>query len=109
MGARICLGAPAQPEYEAVPLSDGTTLELGTVRIRALATPGHTPESVSLEVFALFSHDRPDRQDDSLTGKGKGVFATYASQPVWHQEGGEDAATGPQLVKFQVRPDPLAY
>ncbi|MEQ1760873.1 MAG: MBL fold metallo-hydrolase [Vicinamibacterales bacterium] len=53
VGARIYLGAPAQPEYEAVPLSDGTTLELGTVRIRALATPGHTPESVSLEVFDL--------------------------------------------------------
>ena len=50
------------------------------------------------------------RIDDVKTGwKGKGVFATYASQPVWHQEGGEDASTGPQLVKFQVRPDPLAY
>ncbi|MSO73003.1 MAG: carboxypeptidase regulatory-like domain-containing protein [Rhodospirillaceae bacterium] len=50
------------------------------------------------------------RIDDVKAGwKGKGVFATYASQPVWHQEGGEDAATGPQLVKFQVRPDPLAY
>ncbi len=49
------------------------------------------------------------RIDDLKTGwKGKGVFATYASQPVWHQEGGEDASTGPQLVKFQVRPDPLA-
>ncbi len=50
------------------------------------------------------------RIDDTKTGwKGKGVFATYASQPVWHQEGGEDASTGPQLVKFQMRPDPLAH
>ena len=50
------------------------------------------------------------RIDNPAAGwKGKGVFATYASQPVWHQEGGEDASTGPQLVKFQVRPDPLAY
>ncbi len=49
------------------------------------------------------------RIDDKTKGwKGKGVFATYASQPVWHQEGGEDAS-GPQLVKFQIRPDPLAY
>ena len=47
-------------------------------------------------------------EDKSKGWKGKGVFATYASQPVWHQEGGEDAS-GPQLVKFQVRPDPLAY
>jgi hypothetical protein len=37
------------------------------------------------------------------------VFATYASQPVWHQEGGDDGTSGPQLVKFQVRPDPLAH
>ena len=50
------------------------------------------------------------RIDDAKTGwKGKGVFATYASQPVWHQEGGSDGLSGPQLVKFQVRPDPLAY
>ncbi len=49
------------------------------------------------------------RVDNTSTGwKGKGVLATYASQPVWHQEGGEDAS-GPQLVKFQVRPNPLAY
>ncbi len=45
---------------------------------------------------------------DPKNWKGKGVFATYASQPVWHQEGGEDAS-GPQLVKFQIRPDPLAH
>ncbi len=50
------------------------------------------------------------RIDDPSKGwKGKGIFATYASQPVWHQEGGDDGTSGPQLVKFQVRPDPLAY
>ena len=48
------------------------------------------------------------RFDDLSKGwKGKALFATYASQPVWHQEGGEDAS-GPQMVKFQMRPDPLA-
>ena len=41
--------------------------------------------------------------------KGKSLFATYASEPVWHQEGGDDGTSGPQLVKFQVRPDPLAH
>ena len=50
------------------------------------------------------------RIDDASKGwKGKGIFATYASQPVWHQEGGDDGLSGPQLVKFQVRPDPLAH
>ena len=49
------------------------------------------------------------RIDDPKGGwRGKGGWATYSSGPVWHQEGGEDGTTGPQLVKFQVRPHPLA-
>jgi hypothetical protein len=49
------------------------------------------------------------RIDDAKAGwKGRGVYATYASQTVWHQEGGEDGSSGPNIVKFQVRPDPLA-
>jgi len=28
---------------------------------------------------------------------------------VWHQEGGEDGTSGPNIVKFQMRPDPLAH
>ena len=39
--------------------------------------------------------------------KGRGAWATYSSAPVWHQEGGEEGS-GPFIVKFQVRPDPLA-
>jgi len=50
------------------------------------------------------------RIDDVKAGwKGKGVYATYAMQPVWHQEGGEDGTSGPTTVKFQIRPNPLAY
>jgi glyoxylase-like metal-dependent hydrolase (beta-lactamase superfamily II)/rhodanese-related sulfurtransferase len=60
VGATIYLGAAAQTEYAVTPLDDGTTIDLGTVRLRALATPGHTPESVSLEVFDLTtSAERP--------------------------------------------------
>jgi len=50
------------------------------------------------------------RIDDTKAGwKGKQVFATYATGPVWHQEGGDDGLSGPTMVKFQVRPDPLAH
>lgn len=52
-GATIYLGAKAQAEYSFTPLSDGTTVEFGRVRIEALETPGHTPESVSLLVYDL--------------------------------------------------------
>ena len=48
------------------------------------------------------------RIDDPKTGwKGKSGWATYSNTAVWHQEGGEDGS-GPLLVKFQVRPHPLA-
>lgn len=60
VGATIYLGAAVRPEYAVTALADGTTIDFGNVRIRALATPGHTPESVSLEVFDLAkSAERP--------------------------------------------------
>ncbi|MGB7233779.1 MAG: MBL fold metallo-hydrolase [Candidatus Acidiferrum sp.] len=53
VGATIYLGAKAKAEYKFTPLDDGTALEFGRVRILALETPGHTPESVSLLVYDL--------------------------------------------------------
>jgi len=50
-GARIYLGAKASAEYAFTPLADGGEIPLGRVRLRALSTPGHTPESISLLVF----------------------------------------------------------
>jgi glyoxylase-like metal-dependent hydrolase (beta-lactamase superfamily II)/rhodanese-related sulfurtransferase len=50
-GARIYLGSKAQAEYAFTPLDDGDEIRLGQVRLRALSTPGHTPESISLLVF----------------------------------------------------------
>lgn len=52
-GATIHLGAHAQAEYQFQPLHDGDRVEFGSVRLQALETPGHTPESVSLLVFDL--------------------------------------------------------
>jgi glyoxylase-like metal-dependent hydrolase (beta-lactamase superfamily II) len=50
-GATICLGAKAAAEYAFQGMKDGDTVELGRVRLQALETPGHTPESISLLVF----------------------------------------------------------
>ena len=52
-GATIYLGAKADAEYPFTPLADGDVVEFGRVRLQALATPGHTPESISLTVFDL--------------------------------------------------------
>lgn len=51
VGARIYLGAKAEAEYAFTPLADGDEVSLGAVRLRALETPGHTPESISILVF----------------------------------------------------------
>jgi glyoxylase-like metal-dependent hydrolase (beta-lactamase superfamily II) len=52
-GATIYLGAAAKAEYAFTPLKDGESVEFGRVRLQALETPGHTPESISILVFDL--------------------------------------------------------
>ena len=53
VGATIYLGAAAKAEYAFTPLHDGDRVELGGVRLQAIETPGHTPESISLAVYDL--------------------------------------------------------
>src|SRR5216683_6604968 len=48
VGATIYLGAAAKAEYAFTPLGDGALVEFGRVRLKALETPGHTPESISI-------------------------------------------------------------
>src|SRR5438552_9678140 len=65
-GARIYLGAKAKAEYAFTPLGDGDRIDLGRVRLEALETPGHTPESISVLVF---DRDRSEREPYAvLTG-----------------------------------------
>jgi hydroxyacylglutathione hydrolase len=52
-GATIYLGAKAQAEYRFTPLADGSVVEFGRVRLKALETPGHTPESISILIYDL--------------------------------------------------------
>ena len=58
VGARIHLGARAQADYDFSPLRDGDVLELGQVRLKALETPGHTPEAISILLYDLSVSDR---------------------------------------------------
>ncbi len=57
VGATIYLGAAAKAGYTFTPLRDGDILEFGRVRVKALETPGHTPESISLVVYDLDASD----------------------------------------------------
>jgi len=53
LGATIYLGAAAKAEYAFTPLADGSEIDLGRVKMRAIETPGHTAESISIAVFDL--------------------------------------------------------
>jgi hydroxyacylglutathione hydrolase len=50
-GATISYGAGAEAEFPIELLTDGTRLVLGDVVLEIRATPGHTPESISIVVF----------------------------------------------------------
>src|SRR5258707_6120588 len=52
-GAAIYLGARDKAEYQFTPVPDGGFVEFGNVRLKALETPGHTPESISILVYDL--------------------------------------------------------
>ena len=50
-GAQIYLGRAARAEYAFTALGDGDGIEMGSLRLEALETPGHTAESISILVF----------------------------------------------------------
>jgi glyoxylase-like metal-dependent hydrolase (beta-lactamase superfamily II) len=52
-GATIYLGVKAKAEYRFTPLADQSVVEFGRVRLKALETPGHTPESISILLYDL--------------------------------------------------------
>lgn len=72
-GAELCLSAEGDPKWgydfgstkSARKLHDGDEISIGTVRIRALHTPGHTPEHLT---FLLSDSSRGDSAVGALTG-----------------------------------------
>jgi hydroxyacylglutathione hydrolase len=50
-GAEIIFGAAAKPEFPARLVQDGERIALGDVVLEFRATPGHTPESISIVVW----------------------------------------------------------
>lgn len=50
-GAQICYSEDADVGFPVEPLQDGQRISLGEVTLEILATPGHTPESISIVVY----------------------------------------------------------
>jgi len=57
-GAKIVMGARANAAFPHTPVADGDVLRLGSVELRALETPGHTPESMC---WLVMQDGRPTR------------------------------------------------
>ena len=58
--------------------------------------------------MGFFAKGLDARIDDPDAGwKGRGLWSASGNRPVWHIEGGK--GTRPKVVKFQLRPDPLAH
>ena len=58
-GATIVFGEGPDTEFPARRVTTGDTIDLGGVRLEVLATPGHTPESISLVVVNGNVGDEP--------------------------------------------------
>ena len=86
-----------------VPLANGTNSD----SLLALQPDGRW---VVLRVpypLGFYSRGMDGRIDDPNAGwKGRGLYADYGPNAVWHTEGGK--GTRSSVVKFQLRPDPLA-
>jgi hydroxyacylglutathione hydrolase len=64
-GATIHVHREANAEYDHEPFDDGWELELGSLRVRAIHTPGHRPEHTA---FALIDTARGDEPWAVLSG-----------------------------------------
>jgi glyoxylase-like metal-dependent hydrolase (beta-lactamase superfamily II)/rhodanese-related sulfurtransferase len=75
-GATIVIGAKAGATFPHRAVSDGDELMVGTVRLRFLETPGHTPESVCVLVTDTAAGSEP-----SLVLTGDTLFIGDVGRP----------------------------
>ncbi|HEY7914537.1 MAG TPA: rhodanese-like domain-containing protein [Blastocatellia bacterium] len=60
-GAEIVFGEKAGATFAHLPVKDGDELRVGKVVLRILATPGHTPESISILVIDGAASGKPEK------------------------------------------------
>lgn len=87
-GVPISIHPAAAAEYMHEPLNDGAEIELGSVVLRAIHTPGHRPEHTCLVVI-----DRSRAEEPWLVLTGDSLFVGDVARPdlaVGAKEGAED-------------------
>jgi hypothetical protein len=97
-------------QFDTLGLGKDVPLANGTGSDSLLALLPKTGEWVTLRVpypLNFYTRGMDGRIDDPKAGwKGRAMYGNYGQNAVWHIEGGK--GTVGSLVKFQIRPDPLA-
>ena len=97
-------------QHNIAGLGADTPFATGSNSDALLALNPRTREWVTLRVpypLGFYSRGMDGRIDDPNAGwKGRALYANYGTHFVWHIEGGK--GTKGKVVKFQIRPNPLA-
>ena len=107
-------------QFNTLGLGENVPIATGTGSDSLIAFLPNTGEAVVMRVPYPLAGFHPrgmdGRIDDPNAGwKGRGVYSSTGADTVWHAEGGLAVENGeyrsvskPILVKFQIRPHPLA-
>ena len=97
-------------QFNTLGLGANIPIATGSGSDSLLALKPDTGEWVVMRVpypQGFHSRGMDGRIDDPNAGwKGRGIYATYGPDAAWHTEGGPKEPGN--LLKFQIRPDPLA-
>ena len=97
-------------QFNTLGLGKNVPIATGTTSDALLALLPDTGEWVVMRVpypLGFYSRGLDGRIDDPRTGwKGRGVWSSFNTGSTFHLEGGKGMTS--QLVRFQIRPDPLA-
>ncbi len=100
-GAELCLHESARVAYPYRPLKDGEELPLGQLRLRALHTPGHRAELISILIV-----NPPRSPEASMVLTGDSLLVGDVGRPDFG--GGDPAAQYESLTRLLRLPDWVA-
>ena len=97
-------------QFDALGLGENVPIATGTTSDALLALMPDTGKWVVMRVpypLGFYARGLDGRIDDPNAGwKGRGVWSSFNTGSTFHLEGGKGMTS--ELVRFQVRPDPLA-
>ena len=97
-------------QFDTLGLGENVPITTGTTSDALLALLPGTGEWVTMRVpypLGFYSRGLDGRIDDPDAGwKGRGVWASFNTGSTFHLEGGKGMTS--EIVRFQIRPDPLA-